>query len=124
MIVGASGENIYPEEIESVINDFSGVNESLVVKREGKLVALVKFDESVLNWDQEREDKFFEKIEAKKKEIMDFVNNRVKKSNNINDVEIVKEPFIKTATMKIRRFLYEKTGKGDKTDKAGKPDNK
>jgi len=128
MIVGASGENIYPEEIESVINDFSGVNESLVVKREGKLVALVKFDESVLNWDQEREDKFFEMIETKKKEVMDFVNNRVKKSNNINDVEIVKEPFIKTATLKIRRFLYEKTGKADKAEnldkKSGKKEEK
>jgi long-subunit acyl-CoA synthetase (AMP-forming) len=41
MIVGSSGENIYPEEIESVINDFSHVIESLVVQKKGKLVAMV-----------------------------------------------------------------------------------
>lgn len=42
MILGPSGENIYPEEIEQVINNFGGVNESLVMERDGKLVALVK----------------------------------------------------------------------------------
>ncbi len=41
MIVGASGENIYPEEIESVINNFRFVVESLVIQQKGKLVALV-----------------------------------------------------------------------------------
>ena len=41
MIVGASGENIYPEEIESIINNFRFVVESLVVQQKGKLVALV-----------------------------------------------------------------------------------
>lgn len=113
MIVGPSGENIYPEEIESVINNLSGVNESLVVNRDGKLVALVKFDESVIDWNQENEDKFFKMIEDKKNEIMAFVNKNVRKSNNINEVEIVKQPFAKTATMKIRRFLYQKTQKKD-----------
>ena len=44
MILGASGENIYPEEIESVINNFRGVVESLVVQQKGKLVALVHFN--------------------------------------------------------------------------------
>lgn len=107
MIVGPSGENIYPEEIESVINNISGVNESLVVNRDGRLVALVKFDDNVLSWDQEAEDKFYEYINQKKKEILEFVNKNVRKSNNINEVEIVKQPFVKTATMKIRRFLYQ-----------------
>lgn len=108
MIVGASGENIYPEEIESVINNFAGVNESLVINRDGKLVALVKFDESVIDWNQAEEDKFFANLEEKRKALMEFVNKRVRKSNNINEVEIVKQPFIKTATLKIRRFLYQK----------------
>lgn len=44
MILGASGENIYPEEIESIINNFRFVNESLVVESKGKLVAMVHFN--------------------------------------------------------------------------------
>ena len=45
-------------------------------------------------------------LEEKKKEIMSYVNKNVRKSNNINDVQIVKESFAKTASMKIKRFLY------------------
>ncbi|MBP9997997.1 MAG: AMP-binding protein [Bacteroidales bacterium] len=108
MIVGPSGENIYPEEIESVINNFSGVGESLVVYKEGKLVAMVKFDESVIDFDTQRTDQWMENIEEKKKALMEFVNAQVRKSNNINEVEIMEHPFVKTATMKIRRFLYQK----------------
>lgn len=108
MIVGPSGENIYPEEIESVINNFSGVGESLVVYKEGKLVAMVKFDESVINFDTQRTDQWMENLEETKKSLMEFVNAQVRKSNNINEVEIVEHPFVKTATMKIRRFLYQK----------------
>ncbi len=107
MIVGPSGENIYPEEIEQVINNYSGVNDSLVVKRGDKLVALIKFDDKVINWDQAREDKFFEELEAKKKAVMDYINKHVSKASKVNDVEVMKEPFEKTATQKIRRFLYK-----------------
>ena len=53
MILGPSGENIYPEEIEKVINDIEGVDESLVVERDGKLVALVQLNKNVLDWNQE-----------------------------------------------------------------------
>ena len=91
MIVGPSGENIYPEDIESLINNnISGVNESLVVSKNGQLVALVKFDDSVINWNHEAEEKFYSMLEEKKKEIMSYVNKNVRKSNNINDVQIVK----------------------------------
>lgn len=107
MIVGPSGENIYPEEIESVINNINGVNESLVISKNGKLIALVNFDDTFLDYDYEMEEKVLKTIEEKKKEIMDFVNKNVRKSNNINDVEVMKTPFVKTATQKIRRFLYQ-----------------
>lgn len=120
MIVGPSGENIYPEDIESLINNgISGVNESLVVSQNGQLVALVKFDDSVINWNHETEEKFYKMIEEKKKEILSYVNKNVRKSNNINDVEIVKDSFAKTATMKIKRMLYSDQKSGDK-----KPDGK
>ncbi len=106
MILGPSGENIYPEEIEQVINHFGGVNESLVMERDGKLIALVKFDDNVLNWDQAYEDKFFENLQAKKKAVLDYVNKHVGKSSKVNTVEVVKQNFEKTATQKIRRFKY------------------
>ena len=106
MIVGPSGENIYPEEIEQVINNFGGVNESLVMERDGKLVALVRFDDNVLNWNQAGEDKFFENLQARKQAILDYVNKRVGKQSKVNDVEVVKDAFEKTATQKIRRFKY------------------
>lgn len=115
LIVGASGENIYPEEIEAVINDMDGISESLVIKKEGKLVALVHYDDNILNWDTESADKLYEKLEAQQKAIMDFVNSRVSKSSNINSVEVVKEPFVKTATHKIKRFLYENGADKDST---------
>lgn len=108
MILGSSGENIYPEEIENVINSIDGIGESLVVQRGGKLVALVKFNDNVIDWNLEGQDKFIADLESRKKAILDFVNSKVSKFSNIKSVEIQKEPFIKTATHKIKRFLYEK----------------
>lgn len=109
MIVGASGENIYPEEIEQVINNVEGVNESLVMERDGKLIALIKFDDSIINWNQAGEDKFFETLQARKQAVLDYVNKHVSKQSKVNDVEVMKDPFEKTATQKIRRFKYKGT---------------
>ncbi len=108
MIVGPSGENIYPEEIEEVINTIRGVNESLVFQKDGKLVALVKFDDDIVDWEQlEREEKFFENLEARKKAVLDFVNKHVSKQSNISEIDAMKENFEKTATNKIRRYKYK-----------------
>ena len=107
MIVGPSGENIYPEEIEQVINGISGVGDSLVIERDGKLVALVKYEDSILLWNQESEDKLFEMLQARRDAILDFVNKHVSKQSKISDVEAVKDDFEKTATQKIRRFKYK-----------------
>ncbi len=112
VIIGASGENIYPEEIESVINNITDVNESLVISRSGQLVALVQFNEGAVDWNLEGQEKFLENIEKRKKEVMEFVNSKVSHFLKIKDVEVMKEPFSKTATHKIRRFLYQ-----DKQDK-------
>lgn len=108
VIIGASGENIYPEEIENVINNIDNVTESLVVQRAGNLVALVRYNENVIDWNLEGQDKFIEDIEKRKQSILEKVNSQVNKFSKINSVEIQKEPFIKTATHKIKRFLYEK----------------
>lgn len=106
MILGPSGENIYPEEIENVLAKVEGVNESIVLERQGKLVALVNIDDKFIDWNQEGEDKFFDNLEARKKAILSYVNKHVNKTSNISEVEVMKEPFQKTATQKIRRFPY------------------
>ncbi|MBR4794105.1 MAG: AMP-binding protein [Bacteroidaceae bacterium] len=111
VIIGASGENIYPEEIESVINNIQDVNESLVISRSGQLVALVQFNEGAVDWNLEGQEKFLENIEKRKKEVMEFVNSKVSHFLKIKDVEVMKEPFSKTATHKIRRFLYQDKNK-------------
>ena len=113
LILGASGENIYPEEIENVINSMDGISESLVIERDGQLVALVQFNDNVIDWDLEGKDKFIEDLEARKKAVLEFVNSRVSKFMKIRSVEVQREPFTKTATHKIKRFLYTK---GDKPD--------
>ena len=117
-ILGPSGENIYPEEIEQVINNIEGVEESLVMERDGKLVALVKFTDNAIDWNQANEDKWFEELDNRKKAVMDWVNKVVGKNSKIGEVDAVKDPFEKTATQKIRRFLY-KNSKGDEPRKKG-----
>ena len=115
-ILGPSGENIYPEEIEQVINNIEGVEESLVMERDGKLVALVKFSDNALDWNLASEDKWFEELEKRKQAVLDWVNKTVGKNSKIGEVDAMKEPFEKTATQKIRRFKY-KDSHGDEPTK-------
>ena len=89
------------------------------MERDGKLVALVKFDDNVLDWDQTYEDKFFENLENRKKAVMDYINAKVGKNSKINEVDAMKDPFEKTATQKIRRFKY----KDSHGDEPKRPDN-
>ena len=109
MILGPSGENIYPEEIENVINNVEGVSESIVVERDGKLVALVQPDENYIQWDKVGEDKLYEKLDAWKAKLLKITNKNVSKASQVNSVEVMKEPFEKTATQKIRRFKYKES---------------
>jgi len=111
MIVGASGENIYPEEIESVINNFRFVVESLVIQQKGKLVAYVHLNMEDLekkyqHLKQDMSDKFDEKKEELLSELKEYVNSQVNKFSQINKVVLQQVPFQKTATLKIKRFLY------------------
>ncbi len=111
VIIGSGGENIYPEDIESVINSLWYVDESLVVEEEGKLVAFVRVNleevEKKLNDLKESASDFYEKnVDTLLKELKDYVNRKVNRFSRIQDVKIQEEPFIKTATNKIKRFLY------------------
>ncbi len=111
MILGASGENIYPEEIESIINNFRFVVESLVVQQQGKLVALVhiNMEELEKKYQSLKEDmtkQVEDKVDEVLKELHAYVNSQVNKFSKINKVVLQPVPFQKTATLKIKRFLY------------------
>ncbi|HCY40997.1 MAG TPA: AMP-dependent synthetase [Prolixibacteraceae bacterium] len=111
MIVGSSGENIYPEEIESVINRMEYVLESLVVQQKGKLVALVHLNmEELENKYQHAKSEAIsfvnEKAEEILKEIQGKVNEELNKFSQIQRVVLQRNPFEKTPTQKIKRFLY------------------
>ena len=111
MIVLAGGENIYPEEIESVINNFRHVVDSLVLEQKGRLVALVHFnmDEIEEHYGHLRHEliNFAEQtLEKLAQELQHYVNHRVNKFSQVQVVVVQPVPFEKTATMKIKRYLY------------------
>ena len=70
-------------------------------------MALVHFNDNVLDWNYENQDRFIEEMARRREEILKFVNERFNRSSRISDVEVEKEPFIKTAILKIKRFLYK-----------------
>ncbi len=111
MIVGASGENIYPEEIEAIINNFNHVVESVVIEKKGKLVALVHFNQDELekkyhHFKSEIKDYLDSRKNELRKELLAYVNSRVNRFSRLQIVLTHTEPFEKTATKKIKRFLY------------------
>lgn len=111
MIVGASGENIYPEEIESVINKMRFVLESVVVEKKGKLVAMVHLnvDEVEQHFKSLRADAqqyLSDKYDDILQEIHSKVNAEVNKFSRLQRVVLQPDPFEKTPTQKIKRFLY------------------
>lgn len=116
MIVGPGGENIYPEDIESVLNSHVCIADAIVTEQEGRLVALVHFNREQIeatfdDWREEWEttkEAWEAKTEQLKREIMDFVNAKVSRFSRISEVVEEKEEFVKTPTQKIRRFLYNR----------------
>lgn len=116
MIVGPGGENIYPEDIESVLNSHVCIADSIVTEHEGRLVALVHFNRDEIEamiedwregWET-RKEALEAKTEQLKKEIIEFVNSKVNRFSKISEVVEEKEEFIKTPTHKIKRFLYNR----------------
>jgi len=111
MIVGASGENIYPEEIESVINNFKHVIESVVIEQKGKLVAMVHFNYEELEQQYQHVKKEVGSyvdytVDELMQELQIYVNSRVNKFSQVQLIVAHVDPFQKTATHKIKRFLY------------------
>jgi long-chain acyl-CoA synthetase len=101
MILGPSGENIYPEEIEGILNAYEIVEDSLVYSDEsGRLTALIVLSEKA----QTMLAAFGDNLSELKK----MANKRLSAFSHITRIEIQAEPFEKTATKKIKRFLYPK----------------
>lgn len=134
MIVGPGGENIYPEDIETVLNSHVYIADSIVTEQQGRLVALVHFNrdeiESMIDdWREEwtsKKEALEAKTEQLKKEIMDFVNAKVNRFSRISEVVEEKDDFAKTPTHKIKRFLYNKKKDAGKPEEhpAGRPETK
>ncbi len=102
MILGPNGQNIYPEEIESSINNMSYVSESLVIMEEGKLIALVYPDFEKAAADGLPDNAMDTTMEAMRAQI----NLELPKYCQIARVRIVPEEFEKTPKRSIKRFLY------------------
>ena len=98
MILSSNGQNIYPEEIEDKVNSMPAVVESVVVSREGKLVALVFADEK------------YDLQDRAIKEVMDEnlkeLNAMLPVYSKLSEIVLVDKEFEKTPKRSIRRFLY------------------
>ena len=102
MFLSANGQNIYPEELEAVINSRPYVAESVVVDRGGKLVALVFLDQKAID-DAKLTP---ETVSDIPEDIRRSSNRKLPAYSQIAKVEIVTAPFEKTPKMSIKRFLY------------------
>ena len=99
MILGASGQNIYPEEIEDKLNSLPGVEESLVVERDGKLLALVYPSD----WKAERRKEIEQQMALNLQEL----NRQMPSYSKVSGIEIREQEFEKTPKKSIKRFLYK-----------------
>lgn len=107
MMLGANGENIYPEEIEAIIRENDFVLECIVIRKNDKMIAKVYFNYDQIDALKEfNELSYDEKLANIKKELMEYVNDKVNKSSKISEIIEQQVPFEKTATQKIKRFLY------------------
>ena len=103
MILGSSGQNIFPEDIESVLNEGSHVAESLALARDGKLIALVKLTDEI----EEQIKKGETSYENEKAIIMKRVAQKLPPYSQVKEIEFMTEPFEHTPKQNIKRGLYK-----------------
>ena len=102
LILSASGQNIYPEEIEEKLNNLSGVQESLAIEEEGKVVALIYPDEEALDANNIQSHNYQTYFEG----IIKEVNKSLATYSQIRSFRLQNEEFDKTPKRSIRRFKY------------------
>ena len=131
MILGPNGENIYPEDLEFVLNQHPVVNESLVVEGKKGLVAIIQLDLDKIK-------SLYRGIEYNQakllNEIQFFVNSKMNRNSQVQEMQVVDE-FEKTASKKIKRYVYDlknfvqekfaekQSDKSDKSDKNSEKGN-
>jgi long-chain acyl-CoA synthetase len=114
LILNSSGENIYPEDIEFILNQHPAVSESLVVEGKDGLVAIVQLIEQAAGEAvQDLKEGLLYKRESIVSEIQFFVNNKVNKISKIGKITVI-EQFEKTASQKIKRYLYKQNASQSK----------
>ena len=101
MLLSANGQNVYPEEIEAVINNIPGVAESLVIQEGEKFIALIFPDEEAMKAENVTD------IPAKMEEIRKNINKQIPSYEHISEVRVMSEEFEKTPKKSIKRYLYE-----------------
>ena len=103
MLLGANGQNVYPEEIEDKLNAMAMVSESLVIQRGDKLVALIHPDkDEMMNFSREE-------LEHIMEENRQTLNNQLPVYSRISHIELQEEEFAKTPKKSIKRYLYQNT---------------
>jgi long-chain acyl-CoA synthetase len=100
MILGANGQNIYPEEIEALLNTMPHVVESLIVERNKRLVALVAVSNEDLALDEQT-------LNAELNQSRVEANLLLPAYSQIASIEVVREGFVHTPKQSIKRFLYQ-----------------
>ena len=103
MLLGPSGQNIYPEEIEDKLNSYPFVGESLVIEREGKIVALVYPDNERIV----REGVTAQQLDAAMEQNRVEINKTLPAYSQIARITLQGEEFEKTAKKSIKRFMYQ-----------------
>lgn len=110
MILGPSGENIYPEEIEALLNSFAFVEESLVFQHQGQLVARVhlNYEELKIRFKELQDSAALLSRHGKTllQDLRGLVNRKLNAFSRISQIVEQLEPFEKTPTKKIKRYLY------------------
>ena len=103
MLLGANGQNIYPEEIEDKLNSMAFVSESIIVQRDQKIVALIHPD-----YDEARNMDFHEEeLRQIMKENITTLNQTLPAYCKVKDFELREEEFEKTPKKSIKRYLYK-----------------
>ena len=103
MLLGANGQNVYPEEIEDKLNSMAMISESLVIQRGEKLVALVHPDkDEIMSFSQEELEHIMEQNRQE-------LNLQLPVYSRISAIELQQEEFAKTPKKSIKRYLYQNT---------------
>lgn len=104
MILGPSGQNIYPEELEAVVNNVTYVGDSLVIDDHGTIIALVYPDYHTASVDGINPDQLKERLNSSLPEI----NKELPKYAQIRKMEFLPEDFERTPKKSIKRYLYQR----------------